>query len=52
MLMDLVRGEIDGVYRATEGLVKLVRDGELGWKPPVGKNWMTVGQLLEHLYGA
>lgn len=52
MLMDLVRGEMDGAYRAAEGLVQLVRDDELGWKPPVGKNWMTVGQLLEHLSSA
>ncbi len=36
-------------FGATEGLMKLVSDDELDWKPATGKNWMTVGQLLMHL---
>ena len=36
-------------YHATEGLIALLSEEDLNWKPPSGENWMTVGQLLEHL---
>lgn len=46
---ELLNAEIEGVYGAAEGLVDLVTDDDLAWKPATGENWMTVGQLLEHL---
>lgn len=36
-------------YKATAGLMKLVPDDKLGWRPAETGNWMTTGQLLEHL---
>jgi uncharacterized damage-inducible protein DinB len=36
-------------YKATEGLISLLSEGDLDWKPATGENWMTVGQLLAHL---
>lgn len=45
---DLIRTGIEDTYRATDGLMALVKDDELGWKPATGQNWMTVGQLLQH----
>ncbi len=36
-------------YSATEGLLDLVDDSMLDWKPSTGENWMTTGQLLLHL---
>jgi len=46
---ELLTKEIEDTYRATDGLLALVDDKDLGWKPPAGANWMTMGQLLEHL---
>ncbi|MCX7834680.1 MAG: DinB family protein [bacterium] len=43
---------LDGIetnYRVAENLIKMVDDSELNWKPPLGDNWMTVGQLLYHI---
>lgn len=49
---DVITRHTDSTYRATLGLVKLLNDKELSWKPATGTNWMTVGQLLEHLTNA
>lgn len=46
---ELLKSEIESTYKATEGLIDLVKDDELNWKPSTGSNWMTVGQLLKHL---
>jgi hypothetical protein len=46
---NLLKDEIESTYRATEGLVRLVDDQALGWRPATGSNWMTTGQLLEHI---
>lgn len=46
---ELVTHNINATYAATDGLMKLVKKDDLGWKPKTGKNWMTTGQLLEHL---
>ena len=46
---DLLKNEMEGAYRATEGLLELVDDDSLNWKPEAGRNWMTVGQLLMHI---
>jgi uncharacterized damage-inducible protein DinB len=40
------------VYKATAGLMKLVPDDRIDWKPADTNNWMTTGQLLEHLISA
>jgi hypothetical protein len=39
-------------YKATDALMALVDDADLGWKPASGRNWMTTGQLLMHLTNA
>ena len=46
---ELLESEMETAYRATEGLMRRVDDGALGWKPAQGANWMTTGQLLKHL---
>ena len=46
---EMLTCEVEGVYHATEGLLKLVKKDTFGWKPATGSNWMTVGQLLAHL---
>jgi uncharacterized damage-inducible protein DinB len=45
---DLIRCSIDDAYKASDNLMAMVKDDELGWKPATGTNWMTVGQLLKH----
>ena len=42
-------GYANQVYRATSGLMKLVPEDKLGWRPDDTGNWMSVGQLFEHL---
>lgn len=39
----------DQVYKATAGLMKLVPEDKLDWRPSDTNNWMTIGQLLAHL---
>jgi len=46
---DLLKTEIENTYRATEGLLGLVEDKNIHWKPATGSNWMTTGQLLKHI---
>ncbi len=45
----LLQEEMDEAYRATEGLLAMVEDSDLDWKPATGDNWMTMGQLLQHI---
>jgi hypothetical protein len=45
----LLKAELRFPYEATAGLIKKVKDSELGWKPGTGENWLTLGQLLLHL---
>ncbi|MFQ5350278.1 MAG: DinB family protein, partial [Thermoanaerobaculia bacterium] len=40
---------LEYLYRVTGGLFDQVDDGDLGWKPATGENWMTTGQLLHHI---
>jgi hypothetical protein len=49
---ELLTAQIDATYRATDGLMKLVKKDDLGWKPRSGKNWMTTAQVLDHLTNA
>lgn len=46
---EILKTRIEDTYRATEGLLGLVDDKSLAWKPVTGSNWMTTGQLLKHL---
>jgi DinB superfamily len=46
---ELLKTRLEDTYRATEGLVGLVDDKSLAWKPVTGSNWMTTGQLLKHI---
>jgi len=45
----LLENELEYLYRVTAGLFDQVDDGDLGWKPASGGNWMTTGQLLHHI---
>ncbi len=46
---ELLLAQVEPAYQVTEGLVGLVEDDELEWKPATGKNWMNMGQLLRHI---
>lgn len=46
---ELVKNEIEEAYRATDGLMAQAEGLPLDWKPATGSNWMTTGQLLEHI---
>lgn len=46
---ELLKAEIESTYGVTEKLLDLVDDGDLDWKPGTGSNWMTTGQLLNHV---
>jgi len=49
---ELLKSEIESTYHATDGLLGLVDEKSLNWKPSTGSNWMTTGQLLKHLTNA
>lgn len=46
---ELLDRETAAAYKPTEGLLDLVDDDMLDWKPATGANWMTTGQLLLHV---
>lgn len=48
----LLNTEAEDVFKATDALMAMVGDADLGWKPASGRNWMTTGQLLMHLTNA
>jgi len=52
MWTELLKAQAEGAYKSAEGLIAMVNDRELGWKPGTGSNWMTMGQLLRHLTDA
>jgi hypothetical protein len=47
-LTEVLTQEANGMYAATEKLIKMVEPSEMSWKPSSGKNWMTTAQLLRH----
>jgi uncharacterized damage-inducible protein DinB len=49
---ELLKQEVESAYQLTEGLIDLVDEDSLSWKPSAENNWMTVGQLLMHLTDA
>jgi len=52
MWKELIGKEMQSTYQAVEGMIAMLDDNELDWKPESGKNWMTVGQLLHHIADA
>jgi hypothetical protein len=50
--MELLKGQMEASYASADGLLSLLKDGELTWKPETGENWMTAGQLVRHLTDA
>ena len=50
--IELLKSEIEGTYKLTDGLMDLVDYDSLDWKPSTENNWMTMGQLLMHLTNA
>jgi hypothetical protein len=48
----LLKQEIKTAYVTTERLLDRVDPGSLTWKPGSGNNWMTMGQLLQHISNA
>ena len=46
---DLLTSQTRLTFKATEGLLDMVEDDELDWRPSSGENWMSTGQLLFHL---
>ena len=48
----LLNAAVEENYKATDALMAMVGDADLGWKPASGRNWMTTGQLLMHLTNA
>jgi uncharacterized damage-inducible protein DinB len=49
---ELLRTQAEAAYRSAEGLLEMVDEGELDWKPATGDNWMTTGQLVHHITDA
>jgi len=49
---ELLKRDIEYTYQVTEGLMNMVDEDQLDWKPSAGSNWMTMGQLLMHLTNA
>ncbi len=45
---ELITREVESNYASTAGLVDMVEDSDLDWKPATGDNWMTTGQVLKH----
>lgn len=49
---ELLRTEVETVYGTTMQLLDKVDPNILEWKPASGSNWMTVGQLIQHICNA
>ena len=45
----LLTAEIESAYTTTARLLDRVDPDGLDWKPATGANWMTAGQLLQHI---
>jgi uncharacterized damage-inducible protein DinB len=46
---ELIKTEAEHEYKTTNGLLDLVDNDRLDWKPSAGQNWMTMAQLLKHI---
>lgn len=47
-LKKILLEEAEKNFEVTKKLIHMVDNGKLSWKPPLGSNWMTMGQLLMH----
>ncbi len=45
----LLQSQIESEFNVSHRLMNLAGQSELNWKPSMGKNWMTLGQLLRHM---
>ena len=45
----LLLEEIEYEYTVADKVMALVDDDKLDWKPATGDNWMTAGQLMQHI---
>ena len=45
----LLLEEIEYEYSVADKVMALVDDDKLDWKPATGDNWMTAGQLIQHV---
>jgi uncharacterized damage-inducible protein DinB len=48
-LSELLKTLAESAYQTADGLLDMIEDEDLGWKPSQGTNWWTVGQLLRHM---
>ena len=48
ILKDILIKEAKTTYSITERLIYRVSNDDLIWSPPLGNNWMSMGQLLMH----
>ena len=46
---EVLEERVETEYEATLGLLDLVDEDGIEWKPETGSHWMTTGQLLLHL---
>lgn len=49
---EFLTDEAERTYAITARLLDMVEPDRLNWKPEIGLNWMTTGQLLKHLSNA
>ncbi|NUP98585.1 MAG: DinB family protein [Armatimonadetes bacterium] len=45
----LLEQSLQYTVAVTDNLMSLTEDSALDWKPSSGENWLTTGQLLDHL---
>jgi len=48
----VLMAQANNAYCAAEGLLDLVKDEAINWKPETGDDWMTTGELLGHMADA
>ncbi len=51
-LIEVLKQDAESMYAVTEALFRRVDPATLAWKPAVGQNWMTMGQLVMHCTNA
>ncbi len=46
---ELIRSECKAEYHTARGLMDMLEESDLPWKPRTGVNWFTTAQLLKHV---
>ena len=49
---ELIQSEGQAEYHTARGLVDMLEESDLPWKPRTGGNWFTTAQLLQHMVEA